>query len=130
MGSVKPWQIVVMVLAFGAVIASVFYSCSGGSDAVSQADTVRMVDVESGELYQAPFPDRAPVTFPAKSPASGNQTLFPVRDAGDGKWALDTRYLPKIKAVKGLKQGLIVDQRTGEIAPASADIKKVDIFGK
>ena len=130
MGNIKPWQIVVMVLAVLALVGSLVYSCSGDNDTtVTQADVVRMVDIETGQLIQASYPAKAPVMFPATNPETGKVALYPVREI-EGKWRLDMRYMSRIRSHQGLKDGLIVDGKTGEVAPSNPKPVSVKVFGK
>jgi hypothetical protein len=126
MGTVKPWQIVVMVLAVLAVAGSVFYSCSGNSNAVELGNEMRLVDVKSGEFFIAKVSGKQFVMIPAKNPASGEPTLFPVYEK-EGQWYLNPRNLSSAKGVQGLKEGLIADTKSGKLSqpftnPASLPI--------
>jgi len=128
MGTVKPWQIVVMVLAVLAVGGSAFYSCSGTTDKVVQSNSATMVDIRTGDLFEATYPEKRPVRYPAKHPTTGTESLFPVF-AVEGKWKLDGRYIPRIKADKALKADLIAD-RDGYLSISGTSPTKADIFGK
>jgi hypothetical protein len=128
MGDVKPWQIGVIAVALLAVCGSIFYSCSGASSTVKQANTARMVDIRTGELFEASYPEKRPVSFPAKNPKSGDASLYPVFFR-DNKWSLNTRYMTDIKKDQSLKAGLIVDAKSGEIK-VDGKPTQADIFGK
>ena len=127
MGGAKPWQIVVMIVALLGAMGSIFYSCMG-PDRVKQSSNAHMVDIRSGELFEAPYPDKRPVFFPAKNPKTGDMTLYPVAPI-EGKWYLDRRYMNDIKKDDKLKTGLIADGKTGEIVAAGGPTS-ADIFGK
>jgi hypothetical protein len=124
---VKPWQMAVMALAVLAVIGSSIYACSMMGERVTQAKYATMVDIRSGELFEARYPEKRPVHFPAKHPTTGELTLYPVF-LQDNKWVLNTRYMSAVRAEKTLKDGLITDAKTGEIIAASEKPKRVDIF--
>jgi hypothetical protein len=129
MGGVKPWQIVVIALAILGASGSIIYSCSSMSGEVKQANTAKMVDIRTGDLFEAPYPKKAPVMFPAKNPSTGNMTLYPVFFLEE-KWVLDRRYLSDIKKDQQLKADLIVDSKSGEIKATGTKPKAIDIFGK
>jgi hypothetical protein len=129
MGGAKPWQIVVIVVAVLGACASIIYSCSAMGSPVKQATKAHMVDIRTGELFEAPYPDKRPVFFPAKNPKSGEMTLFPVALVED-KWLLDKRYMSDIKKDQQFKADLIVNSKTGEIKAASSKPTYADVFGK
>jgi hypothetical protein len=114
MGTVKPWQIVVMVLAVLAVVGSVLYSCSGSNTGVDVASEMRLVDVKTGEFFVAKLSDKQLVTLPAKNPTSGEPTLFPVYEK-EGAWYITSRTVSAARSVKGLKEGLITDPKSGKL---------------
>jgi hypothetical protein len=126
---VKPWQIVVIALAIIGASTSIIYSCSSMSGEVKQSDSAKMVDIRTGDLFEAPYPKKSPVIFPAKNPNTGSMTLYPVFFLEE-KWVLDRRYLPDIKQDKQLKADLIVDSKSGEIKPTGTKPAVVDIFRK
>jgi len=124
---VKPWQMVVMGLAVLAVIGSSLYTCASMGEKVTQSKYATMVDIKTGDLFEARYPDKKPVHFPAKHPTTGELTLYPIV-LKDNKWVLNTRYMSAIRAEKTLKDGLITDSKTGEIQAASDKPKRVDVF--
>ena len=128
MDGVRPWQIVVLVLALLSVCGSVFYTCST-SDKVKQADSVIMVDIATGELFEAPRPGNHAVMFPGKNPTTGKATLYPAH-ASEGKWRIDVRFLPEIRKSADLKKELTVDWKTGEVQTTSSKPTRADIFAK
>ncbi|HYE61362.1 MAG TPA: hypothetical protein VD997_05145 [Phycisphaerales bacterium] len=128
MGTVKPWQIVVMVLAVVAVIGSVVYSCSGESTAPpEQAREVTLVDIRTGDLFIADYPERRPVMFPAKNPDDQQMTLYPVNEK-DGKWMLNMRYMSQIRKEKGLKADLLSDQQSGTVNVTNPTPRRANVF--
>src|SRR5437763_315414 len=114
MKGLKPWQIALMAAALLAVCGSIFYSCRSMNDVPKQSDKARMVDIRTGELFEAPYPDKRPVSFPAKNPKTGDASLYPVFFR-DKKWSLNTRYMADIRKDQSLKADLIVDSKSGEI---------------
>jgi hypothetical protein len=130
MGGAKPWQIAVMIVALLAALGSIFYSCSTMGSPVRQASYATMVDVNTGELFTDKYPEKHPVTYPQKRPGSTTPTLYPVSKKSDGKWRLDGRYLPLIKAAKDLNPVAIQDWKSGEVKVMSDKATKADIFSK
>lgn len=126
---VKPWQVVVMVLAVVAVLVSSMYTCSRMSDKVSQSSDVTLVDIKTGELFEASYPDKAPVSYPAKRPDTHEAVLYPVYQS-ENKWLIATRFLGDVKKDKALRSDLIVDAKTGEIKVSSAKPVHADVFKK
>jgi hypothetical protein len=129
MGEVKPWQIVVIVLAILSAVGMSVYSCAS-SDTVSQADSAYMVDIATGELFEAPYPKKKAVMFPATNPATGTETLYRVYKREGDKWTLDTRYAPTIRSHKNLKPELVVDWKSGEVRPQNTSPRRAKIFGE
>jgi hypothetical protein len=127
MGEVRPWQVVIIVLALlGAVGMSVYSFTS--SDGVEQSDSLSMVDVATGELFISPFPKGRPAFFPAKSPDTGTLSLYPAFQK-DGKWMLEGRYIPVVKADKATKLDVIGELRGGELKVKSNTPRRANVFG-
>jgi hypothetical protein len=128
MGSVRPWQIAVMVLAVIAVGIATYFSLTGEGGPPSQAKEVNLVDISTGELFVADYPERRPVSFPAVNPASQKPTLYPARFQDD-KWVLSSRYIPIVRKDKHLKPDLFVDQKSGELKLESTRPTRIKPFG-
>ena len=129
LGSVRPWQIVVMILAVIAVAGMTVYSCTSEGRNPSQASEVNLVDIRTGQLYVADYPDKRPVSFPAKLPETPDATLYPARFT-DSKWVVNTSYMSQIRNGKGLKPDLIVDQKSGELKLENTRPTRIEPFGK
>jgi hypothetical protein len=127
---VKPWQMVVMALAVLGVLGSSIYTCSTMGEKVNQASTVCLVDIKTGDLFEAHYPDKKPVMYPAKRPDTKEAVLYPVRLTEDNKWLLSGRFLANVKNDKSLNPGLIVDQKSGEVKVTSSKPVPADVFGK
>jgi hypothetical protein len=114
MGNVKPWQIVVMVIAVVAVAASAYFSFSG-KDEVKFVNEITMVDVNTGDLFAFPVSRRQVVIPPETNPDTGKRTLLSVNKSTEGKWLIDGReaagILPSIEG----DHKAIVDRKTGEV---------------
>lgn len=128
MGGAKPWQIILFAVAAIVFAGSMAYSCAGGDD-VEQADSATMVDVTTGELFIAPFPERLAIMWPQKNPDTKVEALYSVQPA-DGGWFLDTRFLPDIKARTDIKPEAVKDWRTGEMTVKTPTPRKADIFSQ
>ena len=61
MGQIKRWQIVLFALALVGVGVMTFYSCTG-STGPEIARSVNLVDVKSGVLFLADYPEKRPVS--------------------------------------------------------------------
>ena len=86
-GKVKPWQIVLFIAAVGALGWSVWSVLS--RDVVRVSDEVVLVDLASGKLYIASTDS---MIVPAKSPDTGERTLYPVSRTADGAaWVLSEK---------------------------------------
>ena len=130
MGTVKPWQIVVMVLAVVAVVGSAFYSCkSTDTTKVVQADSVTLVDIKTGALFEAKFPERRPVSWPAKNPDSGEATLYPAYQK-DNAWFVTGRVLADVRRDTNLNKQILADEKSGQLKLENASPKVADVFGK
>ena len=114
MGKVKPWQIVVMVIAVVAVAASAYLSLSGG-ETVKLSNEITMVDVNSGDLFAFAVDRRHVVMPPEKNPETGKRTLLSVNKTGEGKWMLDGRELGAMLPTIEGDHKAVIDRKTGEV---------------
>ncbi|HCT45866.1 MAG TPA: hypothetical protein DF699_11695, partial [Phycisphaerales bacterium] len=78
MDNIKPWQIILILFAFAALGFSIF-KFAIGSDLESQlANSLTLVDVETGQLYSANITGSRTLLIPATRPDSDLQALIPV----------------------------------------------------
>ncbi|MDX2147898.1 MAG: hypothetical protein SFZ23_10280 [Planctomycetota bacterium] len=116
----KPWQIVLFVVAVLACVASVAWSVMGG-DQPKMARSVLLVDVTTGELFRAST--KQTLVLPERNPDSGKSTLLPVSKNPEGKHVIDRRYIdsldPDVKPII-LKDG-VANVKAGE--PRTLDRK-------
>jgi len=126
MGGARPWQIVLVVVGFLGFLGSVMYSCSTMGDGVDFAESITLVDVQTGELFEAPLPKRRAVGFPGKNPISGAESLYPVSQEG-GKWFTDSRYLEYWREKKS-DYAAVTDWRSGEVKVVGETPARADIF--
>lgn len=123
MGQIKPWQIVVMVLAIVAVGASAYFTFSGTSE-VKFADEILMVDVNTGDLFAFPVGRRKVVIAPETNPETGTRSLLSVYKDERGRWLVDGRELgAHLSNIPG-DHNAIVDRRSGEVRVNSDKPKK------
>lgn len=92
MGNVKPWQIILIVVAFGALGFSVWKF--GFGNRVYQPDGILTVDVVSGQLFDVHKGKAKGILLPVRHPDTGERTLFPIEKLQDGTWQLLPRYAP------------------------------------
>lgn len=90
MGNVKPWQVVLIVAAFAVLGFSIWRF--GFSNAVKQPDSILLVDVKTGTLYDTRKGQARGILLPARHPETNERTLFPVEKLADGSWVIRDRY--------------------------------------
>lgn len=128
MGDLRPWHIVVMVLGVLVLGGSLYFQLTDETKILKIADRVTVVDVDTGDLFEAPFPSGRAVIYPAKSPVSGNLAIFPVEKDGD-KWVIPSRFRDQVREFyKGKKETGKVNLSDGEVTVANAAPKSASIF--
>jgi hypothetical protein len=100
MGEAKPWQIVLIIVAFLGLAVSLYFSVfrSTGPNVDS---SLTMADVNTGEIFHLPIgkgPNAADI--PGKNPKTGEKTLMPVMEE-NGKWVVLQRFFPSVKNIPG-----------------------------
>ncbi len=117
MGSAKPWQIILFVLALLALSGGLFLSCRGG---VNLADSVLMVDVKTGDRFRFDTSGRKATGIPGKHPDTGERTLIPIVKR-DGAWYLADHYRSALDQIEG--ENAAVDMLSYEIRISDASIR-------
>jgi len=125
MRGLKPWHIILIVIAFVALPLSLVMQA--GSAKVDLADTITLVDVSSGELFQAALPKDKAVMFPAVNPITKNAALFPAFQR-DGKWFMEVRHVGMIKDSAKINPSALADPKTGELRVSGETPKVMDVF--
>lgn len=98
MGDVKPWQVILIVVAVLALGISVWkFAFSGGVDL---PDSVTVVDVSTGQLFELDISGRKAAAYPEKNPDTDSYTLMPVVKAEDGQWYIVQRLIPVLDSVE------------------------------
>lgn len=128
MQGVKPWQIVVLVAAVLAIGVSLYFSFNSEDD-VEFADSMVMVDLESGQLIDAPFPKGRAVIPPAMNPDTQRRTYFPALQR-DGKWFVNPRYLSQVKEFVPKPEAVLIDAKSGAVKVANETPRHLDVFAK
>lgn len=121
MQGVKPWQLVVIGLGFLALIGGFVWSVRGGNQQPKLADSIVMVDVATGELFELALEDGLAFIPPVKNPDTGTESLFPAyRDEATGKWYLDERFRGAlVKRLSKAEPKAVADERSGELRVTS-----------
>jgi hypothetical protein len=111
--SVKPWQIAVIVLGLLAAIGLIVYTLST-SEGPHVNSVLYLVDVESGDLYQADLEKHA-VPLPAPHPVSHKVSLVRINKNADGKWAVSKRDKNLLGQLGKDVQNKAVDPDSGDL---------------
>lgn len=98
MGEVKPWQIILVVVALGVLGFSVWRSMNSGQPQLTQS--VLLVDVKTGDLFELSLAGRRAAVYPEVHPDTGERTLMPVEEE-NGVWKLLQYTMPAIEHVPG-----------------------------
>lgn len=99
MDNVKPWQIILMVLAV-AVFGFSIWRFGGFGSSIPKHESILLVDVMTGQLYDAHKGDAKGILLPARAPGTGERTLFPVEQDESGAWRLRDRYVSTFKQMQ------------------------------
>jgi hypothetical protein len=91
MDNIKPWQIILFVAAIGVLGFSVWKFTAGSSLEAQMADSMIMVDVETGQLYEYSIEGQRGVLIPGRHPDTRKLSLLPVFEE-NGEWYLYERY--------------------------------------
>lgn len=128
MGELRPWQIVVLILAAVVLSGSILWQCNDESKIINIADRATVVDVVSGEVFETSLPTTRAVTYPAKNPSSGVVAVFPAQRE-DGKWVVPSRFRAQVQEYfKGKPDTGKFDAKSGEVAVSSDTPKRADVF--
>jgi hypothetical protein len=122
MGNVKPWQIVVFVLAFVAVGASAFLTLRSG-DGPKLIDEITMVDVKTGQLFVYSLGGKKGVSVPETNPDTGARTLIPTYKDDTGAWVVSPRDRDVLKQFSG--EGKLRVDSAGKVDAAPGAPRKV-----
>ncbi len=90
MEKVKPWQIVLMVLAVAVLGFSAWKY--GFANSIPTTSGYMTVDIMTGQLYDIRKGKAKGVPLPAKNPDTGKRTLYPVNQVEDLVWEIPEGY--------------------------------------
>jgi hypothetical protein len=112
MDNVKPWQIILMVLAVAVLGFSIWrFALNRGPDL---PDSVVLVDVKTGDLFRLDLGGRKRGYYPEQHPDTQERTLLPAYEAEDGTWFLSPHSASAIQDIKG-NAPAVVDSSTGRL---------------
>jgi hypothetical protein len=118
MEQIKPWQIILIVVAVGVLGFSVWKQISKPS--IDLPNSVTVVDVTTGDLYTMKLGKRNGAYFPEKNPESGKNTLMPIVKNENGDWYVDGHAMGVLQDVNG--EINVVDEVTGKVTIESEEI--------
>ncbi len=125
MNKAKPWQLVVVILGFLALGVSLYFALT--KETVQLADSVTLVDVETGQLYKSPFPSRRSVVYPATNPITKSDTLMPV-DQVEGKWFIGELFRAQVAVMPKDKVKVVENLKSGEVKVLPGEPEPIDVW--
>ena len=90
MDKIKPWQIILIVLAFAVLGFSVWKF--GFSSSIPKTSGYMTVDIMTGQLYDIHKGKAKGVPLPAKNPDTGIRTLYPVNQVEETIWEIPNGF--------------------------------------
>lgn len=115
MGDVKPWHIILILAAIGALGFSAWKFAFTAR--VPDPDRILLVDVKTGVLFDTRKGKNRGLLLPARHPETGDPTLFPVEKDESGSWVIRSRYRPMLSEMRmegGAVNGSFVVRVTDE----------------
>lgn len=123
MGQVKPWQIVLIIVALAAAGTSAYLTLGGAGTKLN--DGMLVADVTSGELFSISFSGHKAYVFPLRNPDTGKLALLPVLKGESGSWTISPRhYLESLAQIEGDPKA-VVDRKSGEVKITSETPKPI-----
>ena len=120
MQGARPWQIVVVIL--GLLVGGLgVYMSLGTSDGIEIADSIMLVDVQTGDLYRVDVSKRG-IVLPMAVPGTDRKSMMPCHEQ-DGKWFVGDRFLESVKGID--KDTKAVNLSTGEITVTNTKPKDI-----
>ncbi len=113
MSDIKPWQIILIIVALAVLAFSGWRMM--GSGVVAGPDGHMTVDIMTGQLYMVQKGKARGIMYPVKHPETGDRTLFPVtQEDGSDTWELHGRSAGSISdkmrnESEVLRSGLRID---------------------
>lgn len=120
MDNVKPWQIILIVVAIAFLGFSVWkFGFSHGPDL---PDSVILVDVKTGDLFRLDISGRKAGYYPELNPDTGERALIPAYKADDGTWMISRHSLPVLQDVTG-DTPAVLDRGSGRVEVKNESIR-------
>ena len=120
MQSVRPWQIILFVLAVLAVGITIARGLL--ADRPELSHQLYLVDVQSGEMFSID-PSGKSIPVPARNPSTGERNLYPAAQDERGQWVLDFRALEQIKGDRP-ETAEAIDIESGRVLDAG-EVKRI-----
>ena len=124
MGKVKPWQVVLLVLALVALGTSAYLSFGSSPDRPRLISEITMVDVTTGQLFSFSLGGKRGVSVPETNPDSGKRTLVPVMKDESGSWIVGPRDRAVLSTFSQ-EPTLVVDRGSGKVQGAPGEPRHV-----
>lgn len=118
MDNVKPWQIILIVVAVGALGFSLWRQ--GSKPKVDLPNSVLVVDVTNGDLYRMKLGKRNGAYFPERHPDTGDLTLMPVEQDEAGEWYIVGHAMAALQDIK--EEIKVVNTTTGKVTIESDEV--------
>jgi len=97
MEKIKPWQIILIVVAIAVLGFSVWRQLS--KQRIELPNSVVVVDVTTGDLYRMKLGKRNGAYFPERNPETGKHTLMPIEKDDNGDWYIVPHAMPVLEDV-------------------------------
>lgn len=116
----KPWHIVLFVVALLGLIAGIVYSLRG-DDRPNVSRQRILIDMTTGELFRMSTVDRTFIP-PETNPKTKKLALMPVEES-NGQWVIPGEYRrpENFSAVEGAIT-VWIDERAGVVKPSTSEI--------
>ncbi|MDQ7013514.1 MAG: hypothetical protein Q9O74_06405 [Planctomycetota bacterium] len=114
MQNVRPWQVVLFVVAAVAIVFSVARGLL--ADRPELSHQLYLVDIRTGEMFSID-PSGKSIPVPARSPVSGERDLYPAARDESGEWILDFRALNQVQADRA-EAAEAIDINSGRVLDA------------
>lgn len=116
---IKPWQIVLFVVAVVVVGASAYFTFGRGGPGLSH--NLMLLDVKTGQIYTIDTSGKS-VPIPARSPETGERTLYPVTKSEEGEWYLFPRAFGQIGDMETTD---VLDMETGKVTVDLDEVRRI-----
>lgn len=123
MENVKPWQIILIVLAMGGLAFSIWKFMPSNNVPTTQG--YMTVDIMTGQLYDIRKGKAKGVPLPAKHPDTGVRTLYPVTEVSGSTWEIPEGFSSFITDEIRKQSKLNDGQMTISVLPEEAIVFKL-----